>query len=566
MNTELKEVYDVIVLGAGAGGMTAAIVAANEGLETLIVEKTDFVGGTTSFSGGMCWVPNNHKQSDVGSTDTLEQAEKYLNEIAGDGVGAKLRSYFLRRGPEAIEYLYKNSDVKLVPLAFYPDYYPDAVGATTGGRVMEPLPFDARELGSDFKKLRPPLPEFTLFGGMMIARPDLVHFRNVFKSVASTLRVARLSLAYFIQRIRHHRGTKLYLGNALAARLLRSLQKLNVGVQLNRAVNQLIFENGRVVGVEIETKGGVRTIQARRGVILATGGFAHNPDLRKKYLPPEASPYSATSPGNTGDGIQLGERVGGLVPDDGNDGYWAPVSKFTRPDGTKAIFPHTVTDRGKPGFMTVNQDGHRFTNEANSYHDFVQGMFQAHRNRPAIPAHLICDKQSLWEYGLGAVKPRNIGLKHHIKTGYVYEAATLESLAKKINVDAAELLATITRYNLDSEQGEDTLFGRGSNEYHRYTGDPSNQPNPCMRPLKTAPFYAIQIYPGDLGTAAGLGASKDAQVVDSNGNPIEGLYACGNDMAGIMSGAYPGPGITLGPALVFGYLAGMHLARIQVKP
>ncbi|MBT8005364.1 MAG: FAD-binding protein, partial [Rhodospirillales bacterium] len=360
-----------------------------------------------------------------------------------------------------------------------------------------------------------------------------------------------------------HRGTKLYLGNALAARLLRSLQKLNVGIQLKCTVNQLIFENGRVTGVEVKTKDGVRTIQARRGVVLATGGFAHNPELRKKHLPPEASPYSATSIGATGDGIQLGESVGGLVPDDGNDGYWAPVSRFSRPDGTKAIFPHTVVDRGKPGFMSVNQDGHRFVNEANSYHDYVQGTFQAHRNRPAIPAYLICDKQSLWEYGLGAVKPRNIGLKHHIESGYVYEAATLEALAEKINVDAAELLGTITKYNLDSEQGEDTLFGRGSNEYHKYTGDPNNQPNPCMRPMKTAPFYAIQIYPGDLGTAAGLGSSKDAQVVDAEGTPIEGLYACGNDMAGIMSGSYPGPGITLGPALVFGYLAAKHLAGSQ---
>lgn len=283
--------------------------------------------------------------------------------------------------------------------------------------------------------------------------------------------------------------------------------------------------------------------------------------MRNKYLPEEASPYSAASAGDTGDGIQMGEAAGGSVPDDGNDAYWAPVSRFTRPDGTEAIYPHTVTDRGKPGYLAVNQDGHRFTNESDSYHDFVQGMFQAHRNRPAIPAYLICDKQSLWEYGLGAVKPRNIGLKHHLETGYVLESATLKYLAEKINVDADELLDTVTKYNLDSKQGVDTLFGRGSNEYHKYTGDRSHRPNPCMRPMEKAPFYAVQIHPGDLGTAAGLGSNEHAQVLDLDGNPIPGLYACGNDMAGIMTGTYPGPGITLGPALVFGYLAGMHLAR-----
>ena len=561
MNTELKDIYDVIVLGAGAGGMTAASVAATEGLETLVIEKTEFLGGTTSFAGGMCWVPNNLKQDDVGSTDTLEQAQTYLSATAGDGVGADVRKYFLERGPEAIDYLDRNTEVKLVPVEFYPDYYPDAEGATNCGRIMEPVPFDARELGADFKRLRPPLPEFTLFGGMMIARPDLVHFRAVFKSFVSTLRVAQLTLAYFIQRISHHRGIKLVLGNALAARLLRSLQKLNVAIQLNATVKRLIFKEGRVTGVEFETKDGTRTIHARRGVVLATGGFSHNPEMRKKYLPPEASPYSATAPGGTGDGIQLGEGVGGFVADDGNNGYWSPVSQFTRPDGTKAIYTHTVTDRGKPGYLAVNQDGHRFTNESNSYHDFVQGMFQANRNRPAIPAYLICDKQSLWEYGLGAVKPRNIGLKQHLATGYVKECATLEELAKKIDVEANELADTVAKYNEDSERGEDTLFGRGSNEYHKYTGDPGHQPNPCMRPMKTAPFYAVQIHPGDLGTAAGLRSSKDAQVLGTDGNPIPGLYACGNDMAGIMTGAYPGPGITLGPALVFGYLAAMHLAR-----
>lgn len=563
LNRELKDGYDVIVLGAGAGGMTAACVAAREGLDTLVVEKSAFVGGTTSYSGGMCWVPNNLKQSEVGSSDTLEQAQTYLKATAGDGVGADQRNWFLRRGPEAIDYLDRNTEVKLVPLKFYPDYYPNAAGATTCGRIMEPLPFDARELGADFKRLRPPLAEFTLFNGMMVARADLVHFRQVFKSPASTLRVAGLVLAYVLQRLRHHRGTKLVLGNALAGRLLRSLQKLNVSMQLDCPVQGLIRDGGRVCGVEVVTGDGPRSIEARRGVVLATGGFAHDPEMRQKYLPADASPYSATAAECTGDGIRLAEGAGAAVAEDGNDAYWSPVSRFSRPDGSHAIYPHTVTDRGKPGFLAVDQEGRRFTNESNSYHDFVKGMFQAHRNRPAIPAFLICDSRSLWDYGLGAVKPRNIGLKHHLATGYVRRAASLAELAREIGVEAEALATTVARYNEDAERGEDTLFGRGSNDYHKYTGDPDNQPNPCMRAMETAPYYAVQIYPGDLGTAAGLGANAQGQVLGRDGEPIPGLYACGNDMAGIMTGSYPGPGITLGPALVFGYLAGRHLAGLD---
>ncbi|NQW01780.1 MAG: FAD-dependent oxidoreductase [Rhodospirillales bacterium] len=560
MNSQLDTDYDVIVLGAGAAGMTAACVAAAQGLKTLLVEKTAYIGGTTSYSGGMCWVPNSHKSQEVSSDDTLAKAGSYLQAVAGSETGADRRAYFLERGPEAIRYLDANSEVKLTPLAFYPDYYPQAPGASTSGRVMEPLAFDARELGADFKRLRPPLPEFTLFGGMMIARADLVHFRKVFKSVPATLRVAWLTLRYFIQRLSHHRGTRLVLGNALAARLLRSLQKRDVAIQLETTVHELLFDNARVTGVKLKTKDGMKTIHARRGVILATGGFPHNPDMRRDYLPAQASPYSATAPGSTGDGLKLGQSAGGAVPEDGNNAYWAPVSRFVREDGTPAVYPHTVTDRGKPGFMAINDKGERFTNESNSYHDFVQGMFLAYRNRPSITSYLICDSRSLWEYGLGAVKPRNIGLRHHLKTGYVTAADSLDELASKIGVDPQGLTDTVAVYNRDSLAGVDTQFGRGSNAYHAYTGDPNHQPNPCMRPLETAPYYAVQIYPGDLGTAAGLNTTKDGQVIGRHGKPIEGLYACGNDMAGIMTGSYPGPGITLGPALVFGYLTAMHIA------
>lgn len=561
-NLKVHDAYDVIVLGAGAGGMTAAAVAADQGLETLVVEKTTLVGGTTAYAGGMVWAPNNPKKGDVGSTDTLEAAQAYLDATAGRGAGADLRRIFLERAPEAIDYLDRNTEVKLRPLEFYPDYYPDAPGATRCGRTLEPLPFDARNLGADFKVLRPPLPEFTLFKGMMIARPDIVHFRKLLRSPRSALRVLRLTLPYALDRIRFHRGTKLVLGNALAARLFRSLQILNVRIRLNTSVRRLVARKGRVDGIEIDTDVGPVIIRARRGVVVATGGFSHNLEMRRRFLPPDASDLSATAEGATGDGLALGMDIGGYVPgDDGNDAYWSPVSRFTRDDGSHGVYPHTVTDRGKPGMLAVNRDGRRFTNEANSYHDFVKGMFGAAGNRPSTPAYLICDRTSLWQYGLGAVKPMNVGLSSHRKSGYVLEARSLEELAARIGVDAEELTRTIETYSRDAEHGVDTLFGRGSNVYHRYTGDPDNLPNPCMRPIKTPPFYAIEIHAGDLGTAAGLRTSGFGEVLRRDGRPVAGLYACGNDMNSIMAGTYPGPGITLGPALVFGYLVGMHMAH-----
>ncbi len=562
----MADSYDVIVLGGGAGGMAAAVVAANEGLQTLLLEKTEYVGGTTAISGGMVWVPNNAKMAGAGLPDSREAAERYLAATAGaengDTDSAKLRQVFLDEAPTAIDYFDRNSHVQLVPLSFYPDYYPDLPGATQGGRVLEPMAFDARELGDSFKMLRPPLPEFTLLGGMMVARPDIAHFRRIFKSPLSALRVARLVTAYAWQRTRLHRGADLVLGNALAGRLLKSLLVLGVEIQRNTTTKRLLQDGGRITGVEVETAGGRREIKARRGVVLAAGGFSHSAALRESLLPSEAAMHSAAAPGNTGDGIDLALSAGGGLPsDNASNAFWAPVSHFTRADGSPGVYPHTVTDRGKPGMMAVNGDGRRFTNESNSYHEFVKAMFQSHNQSPAIPAHLICDHQSLWQYGLGAVKPMCLRLAPYIDSGYLIQAQNLDQLAQKIGVPGRHLKESIATYNADAERGEDSAFGRGGNAYHKYVGDPANQPNPCMRAMATSPFYAIALYPGDLGTAAGARTGGNGEVLNDNGEAIPGLYACGNDMNSVMGGSYPGPGITLGPALVFGYLAAMHLAK-----
>jgi len=547
--------YDVIVIGAGAGGMTAACVAAREGLSTLLLEKAAQVGGTTAISGGMVWMPGNPKFAPAEREADREAARTYLDHTLPEWQDRALTETYLARAGEAIEYLESRTSIMFRPVAFYPDYYPDLPGAALGGRVLEPQAFDARELGDDFGLLKPPLPEFTLFGGMMVDRADIPHLRKATRSLRSALRVARLLARYARDRLSFDRGAHLVLGNALAARLLKSV--LDAGVVLITSVDgiELVRDGDRIAGVRIA---GSKTIRVRKGVVLAAGGFSHDAELRTRYLPEKTGPSSAASVSNTGDGLRLGLAAGARMPEDHvNNAFWVPSSRFVRDDGTAAVYPHTVTDRGKPGVIAVDSRGKRFVNEAQSYHEFVQAMFRA----DAIPAWLVCDREAMWRYGLGAVRPFTRKLGPYIERGYLKQAASVAALADAIGIDARALEATLSRFNADARAGVDSEFGKGSNAYHKYVGDAANQPNPCLAPIATPPFYAVAVYPGDLGTSAGLITNEHAQVLDAAGRVIDGLYACGNDMSSIMKGAYPGPGITLGPALVFGYLAARKLAH-----
>jgi succinate dehydrogenase/fumarate reductase flavoprotein subunit len=565
MAMRIADEYDAIVLGAGAAGMTAAAVAAAEGLRVLLIEKSAQVGGTTATSGGMVWIPANAKMAEAGIADTAEQAQLYLRHSVPGSFNEHLRSRFLASADAAIAYLERETSVRLEPVANYPDYYPDLPGATLGGRVLEPVAFDGRMLGQNFRRLRRPLPEFMLFGGMMVDRADIPHFRNAGRSFFSAAHVARLIARYGWQRLFADRGTSLYLGNALAARLLHSLLRLNVEIALNTEVAGLIYASGKVAGVTVARgrngEAGRMDIRASRGVVLATGGFSQDPQMRARYLPPGAGSLSAACPSITGDGLRLGIAAGGRMCDrNADNAFWTPVSRFTRRDGSQGVFPHTVTDRGKPGLIAVNRRGRRFTNEAQSYHEFVRAMFRGGNDGPCIPAYLVCDRRFLRRYGLGAVKPFSLSLREHQRSGYLVRGQTIGALAFALGIDAEALTATLARYNEAARHGIDPEFGRGGNAYQRYLGDADRRPNPCVAPIEHPPFYAIAIYPGDLGTAAGLLTDENARVLDGGETPIGNLYACGNDMSSIMNGAYPGPGITLGPALTFGYLAARHMA------
>jgi succinate dehydrogenase/fumarate reductase flavoprotein subunit len=502
----------------------------------------------------MVWIPGNSKLAGVGLSDSESEARAYLGATLSAGSRPGLIDAFLREGPAAIDWLEAHTDLRLKPVVRYPDYYPRLPGATPGGRVLEPVGYDARALGQDFALLRPPLPEFTLFGGMMIDRADLPHFRAVTHSPRSMARVARLLLRHARERLAAPRGTSLVLGNALVARLLRSARLLGVEIRTRAEVARLLQDAERVSGVEMSDG---THIPARRGVVLATGGFSHDTARRARSLPKGTDAASPVCEADAGDGLRLGEAVGARVPE-GNlhNAYWAPMSKFRRADGSAAVFPHTVADRGKPGIIAVNARGERFTSEAVSYHEFGLAMFRA----GAIPAFLLCDKRSLWQYGLGAVRPFTLRLEFFLGQGYLASGATPGELAASLGVDRAGLERTIAQYNADAAQGVDSRFDLGGNVYQRFLGDAAHGPNPCMRPIERAPFYAVRLYPSDLGTAAGLLTDESARVLDGDGRPIPGLYACGNDMNSIMGGAYPGPGITLGPALVFGWLAARHLA------
>jgi succinate dehydrogenase/fumarate reductase flavoprotein subunit len=549
---------DLLVLGAGAGGMTAALSAAVLGLDVLLTEKTSVVGGTTAISAGSVWVPGSHHSA---PGDDAENARRYLQAAIGERLRPAPTDAFLAAGPEMVRFLEQHTAVKLRAYPYHPDYLADLPGATLSGRVLEPLPFDAGLLGRDFAMLRPPLPEFTLLGGLMVDRTDIGHLLGAASSVASLRHAARLLLRYGADRLRHPRGTRLVMGNALAGRLFHSLLQRGVPVVTSTAAIDLTVADSRVSGATLESPGGVTTVRSRLGVVLATGGFSRHPELRRHLLPEPLCEHSPLVESVTGDGVTLGQQVGGrLGTDHANNSFWAPVSIRARADGSTAVFPHFVLDRGKPGLIAVSSEGRRFVNEATTYQRFAEAMYAAHAHTPTIPCHFICDDRCIASYGLGMVRPRRLNLRRAIADGYVVRADTIAGLARSLEINPSVLEETIQRYNGFAAGGVDPEFAKGGDTYQRNLGDPAHGPNPCIGPIETPPFYAIEVWPGDIGASCGLVSDECARVLRADGTPIEGLYACGNDMDSLMAGIYPAPGVTLGPAMTFGYLAARHAA------
>lgn len=545
---------DVLVAGSGAGGLAAAVTARKHGLEVVLAEKEPVFGGTTALSGGWLWIPNHPMQREIGVSDSMEDAATYLLHEAGEKFDPERVNAFLQAGPKMVEFFTRETAVRFDPSATFSDYHPDAPGGRAGGRSIVARAFDGRELGRKLAWLRAPLPELTVFGIMIGSGAELVHFMRWSKSFASARFVARRLLGHGAATLVHGRGVRLTNGNALAGRLLKSA--LDAGVELwsGAPVEELVRESGAVTGAVVRKGGRAVRLRTRKGVVLACGGFPQDAKRRARLFP-HAAHFSPAPPGNTGDGLRLAQAAGGRLDESlPNAAAWVPVSRVPRGGGAYGLFPHFI-DRAKPGVIAVTANGARFVNEGNSYHDFVQALLKTGETH----AWLVTDHRAIRAYGLGFVKPRPLPLGPHLKSGYLVSGRTLGELAVRAGIDV-ELERTVEEFNQHAKMGTDPVFRKGENAYNRFYGDADIKPNPCVAPLAQPPFYAVRVEIGDLGTYAGIATNARAQVLDERKRPIPGLYAAGNDALSIMGGNYPGPGITLGPAMTFGWIAGRHLA------
>lgn len=551
------EETDLLVIGAGAGGMTAALTGAIAGLRVVLCEKTTMVGGLTATSGGTAWVPGSANSQRAGVPDRREDAAQFLHHVVGNRGGADLRQAFLAAGPAAIADLEAHSEVRFIATTAHPDYL-DAPGAAFGGRALAPVAYDGRRLGSDFARIRPPQAIFMGLGGMMVGRAELDALLNPLGGIANLKTALGVVLPYLRDRLTRPRGTRLLMGNALVARLFHSLRDRKVPILFETALVDLIRTEGRVIGAHLATPRGPRRIRAMRGVVLATGGIGWNKALRQRFFPPQIADISQAPEGNCGDGIRIATGTHGTALAEPGDsaGLWMPCSILVRPDGTRTVWPHILLDRAKPGLIAVGRDGRRFVNEADSYHDFGMGMVRAGLHE----AWLIVDARFIGRYGLGLILPGGRGLKRLLRQGYLHRGTTLAELAQRTGIDATGLEQSVAANNRNAETGTDPEFGRGNSVMNRFNGDDRQPGNPCLGPIAQAPFHALRVVPVDLAGSAGLNCGIDGEVLAPSGQPVPGLYACGNDAASIFRGTYPGPGTTIGPAMVFGWRIARHAA------
>jgi succinate dehydrogenase/fumarate reductase flavoprotein subunit len=554
---------DVLVIGSGAGGLSTAITARKHGLDVVVIEKEGHFGGTTAFSGGVLWIPGNAHAARAGHADSRDAAVTYLRNETGNYFSEKAIDAFLDQGPRMLDFFERETEAKFA-LSGYPDYHPDVAGGAAIGRSVTAAPYDARNLGDEIKRLRPPLSTITFIGMMFnSSNEDLKHFFRATRSLRSAVYVAKRLVSHFKDLALYGRGVQITSGNALVARLAKTAFDLKIPIVTGTAAKRLLIDNGAVTGAVVSSSGRERQIVARRGVVLACGGFPHDLERIARAYPHLAQGGEHVSPtpeGNTGDGIKMAEAAGAVCdirfP---SAAAWMPVSKVPMGQGRTGVFPHLV-DRYKPGVIAVNRRGLRFANESNSYHDTGAAMIADHAGERETTAWLICDHATIRKYGLGYAKPAPVPIGIYLRNGYLQSASSLRDLAAKIGVDFGGLHRTVSDYNIGAAAGEDRQFGRGTTAFNRFLGDPEHKPNPNVAPIGKGPYYALQIFMGDLGTFDGLTTDTVGRVLTRESQPIPGLYAVGNDRASIMGGNYPGAGITLGPIMTFGYITGRHLA------
>lgn len=557
---EIRESCDLLVAGSGASGLAAAVTAAHMGLKVIVAEKAEVLGGTTAWSGGWIWAPCNPVAKAHGVDENPDAPRRYLEAVLGNNFDPELVDAFLGAAPEMVGFFEEHTALKFDPGLHIPDTYGHQPGAGTGGRSVIAKPYDGRELGRDINLLRRPLRETSFWGMTIQAGPDLKAFMLATRSVSSAFYVALRLGRHLLDLLVHGRGMQLRNGNALVARLVRSAIDAGVEFRPGHEIIDLVSGPEGVAGAVLKGPDEAVSIDTKHGVVLASGGFANDPVLRGKDFPFPGIHQTLAVPEATGDGLLLGEKIGGYQAGSlASPGSWCPVSEVTWPDGSNGVFPHII-ERGKPGVIGVLRNGSRFCNEGLGYHDYVNALIAATPEGGTPESWLVCDHRFIRRYGLGIVRPAPVPLRPWLNSGYLKSGATIADLAAICGIDRDGLVQTIASFNSDAKRGEDTEFGRGTSPYMRLQGDPDIDPNPCMAPIVKPPFYAVKVIPGSFGTFAGLRTDGSARVLDDANKPISGLYAVGNDMASVMGGHYPAGGINLGPALTFGFIAGRHAA------
>ncbi|WP_084598869.1 3-oxosteroid 1-dehydrogenase [Actinoplanes subtropicus] len=543
--TVAEEEYDVVVVGSGGAGMVAALAAAHHGLSAVVLEKAATYGGSTARSGGGLWMPGNEVLARAGITG---DATSYLAHVAGPDATAARQNAFLSAGPGVLAFVSAHTPLEFAWVPGYADYYPEAPGGVAAGRSVEPKPLDARLVGADLDRLAPPYQAAP--DGIAVTQVDYRWLSLGTRHPRAVLTAAKLAGRGLAARLLGRR--RLALGQALAGGLRAGLRTAGVPVLLDTPMTDLILADGdgpvRVVGV----RSGERTFRARRGVLLASGGFEHNEAMRRKYQD-IGTEWTVGAAGNTGDGIEAGAQLGAAL-DLMDEAWWGPSIPLT---GGPYF---CLAERNQPGCLLVDSTGKRFVNESAPYVDAVHAMLSP---EVTLPAWLIADQTYRDRYLFAGRGPRAPLPRRWFAAGVAHRAGSLDDLAAAIGVPAGALGETVRRFNGFAAAGLDEDFRRGDSAYDRYYGDPRQRPNPCLGALAKPPFYAFRMVPGDLGTKGGLRTDERARVLRPDGTPILGLYAAGNTSAAVMGRSYAGAGATLGPAITFGYLAALDLAALD---
>jgi 3-oxosteroid 1-dehydrogenase len=547
------QVVDVVVVGTGAAGMTAALAAADKGLDTLVVEKSAYFGGSTARSGGGVWIPNNYALQKAGVSDTLEDARTYLDSIVGDVVPASRRNAFLERGPEVLEFVRDHSAVDFMWVPEYSDYYPEAPGGRAVGRSVEPRPVNGKIIGDELARLHPPYAKAP--AGMVVTQANYRWMSLAMRTIKGPLTTLRIVLGRMLNLLL---GRPMYaMGAALSIGLRKGLLDAGIPVWYESELTELVVENGCVTGVRLLREGHGLTVRVRHGVVLASGGFEKNLEMREKYQrSPISTEWTTGAETNTGGGVEAGLAAGADVALM-DDAWWGPTIPLT---GGPYF---CLSERNLPGSIIVNQAGRRYANEASPYVDAVHAMYdgEAATGVGHVPSWMILDQRYRNRYLFAGLGPRQPFPGRWYKHGTLFRSDTVEGLAEQIGVDPAGLAETVARFNDMARTGLDTDFHRGDSAYDKYYGDPKNKPNPCLGPIDQAPYYAVKIVPGDLGTKGGVVTDERGRALRPDGSVIEGLYAAGNVSAALMGRTYAGAGSTIGPAMVFGYLAALDIAE-----